>query len=449
MNINANKTDTKNNNKSTSDYLKSAADNNMLSLDDARKLYEYMRNEEILKKYTFPTKVSSDGYYHIYVRDTLKASGRRAVKAKTIDELKEKVLNNERGIAGSLRKTFRNAFDIFQEQQLMYVKDAQKRVSVMNTNTRREYDYKRYFDGTDIAGSYIDDISKKDIEQLILMNLQRYEMRRKAFASMIGILNAVFRLAFQQSWIQDNVFARVDLKQPMFRNMILPDKAIEERAYSDEEITEILDYIHEKELKTPWLVTAYALEIQIVLGLRRAEVCALKWSDIQDSSQGFKIIKIQRELLEVKKGSGNEKAYGQLVDHTKTWRDRIVPISDELEEILTKLRTVTRQYYPGNEFLFPARDKRNTTGCIGYRTVYEFYRHMCRALSIPIQKDLIRGPHAFRRNACTDVVNASHGNVIMASKLFGNSPKTLLQNYYSGYDLSEARDLLNQRRLTK
>ena len=62
-----------------------------LSHEDIRKLYENMLRDEALKDYTFPSKPSSDGYYHVYVADNTKKTGRRAVKAKTLVEQSQRL----------------------------------------------------------------------------------------------------------------------------------------------------------------------------------------------------------------------------------------------------------------------------------------------------------------------------------------------------------------------
>ena len=80
--------------------------------------------------------------------------------------------------------------------------------------------------------------------------------------------------------------------------------------------------------------------------------------------------------------------------------------------------------------------------------VYGVYRRVCNKLGIPISKDLIRGPHSLRRNAITDVVNATNGNIIMASALFGNTPEVAKQNYYTGTNLTLAKEVLDARKLS-
>ena len=48
----------------------------------------------------------------------------------------------------------------------------------------------------------------------------------------------------------------------------------------------------------------------------------------------------------------------------------------------------------------------------------------------------------------TDVVNATNGNIIMASQLFGNSPEVAKKNYYTEINFSEATNALNKRHLS-
>lgn len=172
-----------------------------ISIDELRELYEQKMKQEILAKYHFPLKPTSDGYYYIYVADPTKKSERRAVKAKTLDELKEKVYQYEKGMYGMARKTFREVFEITQDEKLRYVKDPEKRLSVQNTVGRNETEYRRYFAGMQFEKLYVDEISKKDIENICMINLSRYNMTKKAFLSMRGILKAVFRFAFGEYWI--------------------------------------------------------------------------------------------------------------------------------------------------------------------------------------------------------------------------------------------------------
>ena len=83
---------------------------------------------------------------------------------------------------------------------------------------------------------------------------------------------------------------------------------------------------------------------------------------------------------------------------------------------------------------------------ISNNIVYNYYHRVCKKLNIKLSREEMKGTHSFRRNAITDVVNASGGNVILASSLFGNSPEVAKKNYYTGINMDEALEVLNKRK---
>ncbi|MCR5024900.1 MAG: site-specific integrase [Lachnospiraceae bacterium] len=302
----------------------------------------------------------------------------------------------------------------------------------MNTIGRNISEYKRYFDDTNFEKLYIDEISKKDVESICFFNLKKYDLAPKAFASLRGILSAVFSLAYGEYWINDNVYNRVDFK--IFKDMYVTPPAPAKRVHSSEEIDRMLDYIHNHQHKYPKYLPSYALELQIATGFRRGEIPPLMWKDIEDG-----LIMISREQITVKKSKDNPKEYFQIVNHTKTYKDRVFPVTTTVKDILTRLSKCHELNGIKSEYLFPAE---SDNGVITNNTVYNFYRRMCNALCIPIRKDFIRGTHSFRRNGITKVVNNSGGNVILASKLFGNSPDVAMKNYFTNADVEQARNAL-------
>ncbi len=61
---------------------------------------------------------------------------------------------------------------------------------------------------------------------------------------------------------------------------------------------------------------------------------------------------------------------------------------------------------------------------------------------------MIMGTHSFRRNAITDTVNATNGNTELAARIYGNSPRVVRGNYFTGYDRETAVNAINTRKLT-
>ncbi|MBQ7507150.1 MAG: hypothetical protein IJT05_07470 [Lachnospiraceae bacterium] len=130
-----------------------------------------------------------------------------------------------------------------------------------------------------------------------------------------------------------------------------------------------------------------------------------------------------------------------IVRHTKTGQDRSFPITKELSDFLFRLQSVHQRYYPGSKYLFPAD---TPTGVITNNVVYNFYRRMCKSLGIPISRDAKKGTHSLRRNAITDALSASNGDIEATAQLFGNSPQVIRKYYNLGADDAYKRSILEK-----
>lgn len=408
----------------------------MLNQEGMReKCIEMMKNE-LLNKYNFPAKKSSDGYFHIYVSDDTKKSGRKQIKAKTIQELKEKVYQHEIQLKAETFKTFKDVFELVQSEKTMYVKDKEKLLSISNTISRNKSEYKRFFDDTPFELMNIVEITSKHIEDIVLQNIEKRELRPKGIASMKALLNQTFDYAYKHGLIYENPFLRADFAK--FRLMASAPVPIEKRAYTDNDLKKFLDYLHDKQEKQKNYLPAYALELQILTGLRRGEIPPLQWSDVTDT-----YLHIHREQLTVKK-CVNTPEHFEIVNHTKTYKDRKYPMCDDLKDLLQRLKSVHDKYYPNSIYLFPAK---SDNGVITNNTVYNLYRRMIKDLGYKQEQGIILGTHSFRRNAITRTVNASNGNLVLTASMFGNSPQVIQTNYYTGININDALFVANQSKM--
>ena len=57
----------------------------------------------------------------------------------------------------------------------------------------------------------------------------------------------------------------------------------------------------------------------------------------------------------------------------------------------------------------------------------------------------ILSKYSFPKNLLTEVINATNGNIILASSIFGNTQKVAEKNYYVGTNLAVAKQALNER----
>jgi len=401
-----------------------------LTLEDVRKLYEQMERDELLSKYTFPTKPSSDGYYHIWVAS---GNGRKQLKAKNLEKLKEKIYLYEKGINGKARKTFKDVFEILIEEKLKYVTDPDRLLSVNNTILHMRQAYNRFIKDSSIENSYIDKISKSDLENFFYDVLTGGYCRKKAFLECRGLVKQVLSLGYEHYWIEENPYYRINFSK--YNDMIIQSTPISKRVHSDKDLDRMIEYLHEYQQKKPDYMPAYALELQIIAGLRRGEIPPIEWSDVTETG-----LNINKEQILVRKSDRNNKSFNQIVNHTKNYTDRSFPMTKDLRDFFIRLRAVNKEYFPGNIYCFP--NTKTDTGVITNNAVYPFYVRMCNKLNIEISKDFIKGPHSFRRNGITRVANNPEGNIMIASMIYGNSPQSASSHYYSGVNMEIARKLV-------
>lgn len=109
--------------------------------------------------------------------------------------------------------------------------------------------------------------------------------------------------------------------------MLIRDVPTSERVHSNDEVTAIMNELHRKQKARPKYSSVWALEMQILMGLRRGEIPPLTWDDVSDTQ-----ICICKEQLT----SGNDFI---VVGHTKNYKDRYFPITTDLHDFWCVLKS--------------------------------------------------------------------------------------------------------------
>ena len=397
-----------------------------------------MHVQEIIEKYQrwMPKAPRADGYWYIYIPDRTKEGGRRRLKSKSYAGLIRKIDEFEKGNYGRVMKSFDEMYHLIQKQRLEGMTDSDRSSAQTLTVTRQDQTYRRFFTGTAFVSLRLDTIRPNDIDSFIQMNLRRYPVVESAFKAMKQILTKVFDKAFRRELISFNPCDRIEWDSDEYRNKFVVRAGIEKRKYTDREMNLLWD--HEAAIldKRPEFLTPYAMLLQMQLGLRRGEVCALRWDDITTDKDGNRYITIRRMLRKVPRHDGIPERQ-EICEHTKTSKDRTIPSWKEVDELLDTIYKITG----GGIYVFPGK---NADGCLGINAVYEHYRRTCNAVGVPIQKDVIRGPHAWRRNFAERIADSG-----MASHLLGNDQKVCEKNYSNAIDLEQSRIRLEMKGLKK
>lgn len=407
-----------------------------LTEEGVKEILMKLEYERIINSHKFSEKPDKEGYYRVYVKDATVPSGRKQFRDRNLDNLKQKVYNFVKCVPDSSNTvSFKDAFEYAQKFELNNV-SPERQFSKNNTISKNKSDYKRFFSGSSFENKNIRDITLRDIDLEVRSILKRLSLSKKGMASIRGIINMTFKRSLYMGWIASNPAERIIWKD--YAKLLVEPVSIAERSYTDEELIAMHNYVLERHTQQPDYIPAYALEFQMLVGMRRGEIAPLLWDDVDFENR---TIFVHRELI----SQQNKRAKAeQICNYTKNGKSRYYPIADLEMEFLLRLKQIDEQYYPNSPFLFPS-DTPN--GCITNNMVYQFFRRMCIKLGIEISHKCIRGTHALRRNAITEAVNNSNGNFVLTAQMFGNSPETIRKHYYTGECLDELREVLGKRKL--
>ena len=152
-------------------------------------------------------------------------------------------------------------------------------------------------------------------------------MTRKEWCNVKTILNGMYEYAMRKKYITENPLDKVQILVK-FKQVVR--KTGKTETYNTNELDELnhfLDRMYEETQDTSYL----AVKINFLLGLRVGELVALKWSDWCDENH----LHIVREEIRDQTNNSIE-----VVEHTKTNRDRFVVLIPKAKAILQKIEKV-------------------------------------------------------------------------------------------------------------
>lgn len=313
--------------------LLSAEDLVMMSSDDVQEYMEKQRQKYLsMHKAELKQGEGSDKRWYTYLPIP---SGKR--KTKLIRYVKKEKLENvviqfymERE---TLNKKARiSTAVIFSALFLLWIDYASKRPNIAS-ETLRKYrnDYNRLVADSDFGKMKVREIDYIDIEDFLITQIQRFNLKKKALNNLHGYLRSVFAYAMRMRIIQSNPCDLVDLKnvRPYCDTTEKPNA---ERVLSDEELIALLNALHQHQAEYPLYMADYAIEICIHTGLRVGEVAALRWDCIADGEL--------RNCQSEHRVNHENSASTYEIGATKNGKERRIAISDDLQEVFDRIRTL-------------------------------------------------------------------------------------------------------------
>ncbi len=301
----------------SSKILQDAVKDGIINIDSVLDMLMSKKRENILKihPYAITPPSTENGRWQTCYKD--EAGKRKNIKAQSKEELLDKLIPIYFANTHIDNLTFYGLY----EEWLAYKATV---TNSPNTIKRHKQHYRKYFEP-----SVLHDMKIKKIDELILEQecnriVRDFNLSRKEWCNIKTILNGMFTYSIRKRYLNDNPMDKVEI-YVKYRQIV--KKTGRTETYNTEELKELNQYLDKMYTETED-VAFLAVKINFLLGLRVGELVALKWCDLCDNSH----LHIVREEIR-----NQETNRCEVVEHTKTNRDRFVILIPKAIAILEKI----------------------------------------------------------------------------------------------------------------
>lgn len=381
----------------------------MLDLSGVQDSMEAMKREELLKKHQYKIWQGKDGKWYTYLPDEKK--GRVLKKKNTKNKIEDLVIL----YCKQEKQREDNRACTLQERYSVWVKRQKDCGVADNTVTKYESDYKRFFEGSGIESRNVHDITDDDITAFLIGRIKGKALNYRAVKSMFSMLTGIFEKSVKDKVIAENPCKYVDL--PVMKKFCKEkkQKGTSERIVSDEQMKKFYEQFEYDHKVKPQYIPTYAVELATLTGMRAGELAGLMWENIDFKRKC--IIVCQSEKY-------NRKTREYYIDTTKNGKERIIPMTEEMEILLKKIKKVETMYGYLSQYVFS-----NENGRVHARTISDCARN--KSIQIGIE---VKSIHAMRRTF-NSKLRSGGVSAVVASSILGHTERVNDNNYT--YDASD------------
>lgn len=382
------------------DILNFVLQNGIIDINTIPMQIEMKKRQDIISKHPYKIYEGADGKWHTYLPDEKK--GRVAKKRNTKKEIEDLVIDFYKK-QDEKPKTFDDAYWKWRSVQDTGVSD--------NTIAKYETDYKRFFYETDFANTPISDLNSENIKVHVNLRIKNLKLCKTACKSLVWYMKSVFNSARINHWISEDPMRDMAAKN-FYGLCVEKDRPMDKVLVSKEEMHMLNErFKKDYENKSSYIVT-YAVEFASYTGMRVGEISALRWD----------CVKKDRIIID-KSEKYNRITKEYFIDKTKNKNNREFPITDEIRDLLDRVKKVEIQNGFICEWVFA-----NADGRIHAPAISSCAGNKCLQLGITE-----KGIHAYRRTINSKMRQCGVP-VKTAASLLGHT-EDVNEKYYT-YDIS-------------
>lgn len=386
--------------------MKYAIENGMIDLSYVEDKMQMDKEQKILKNHPGGYwQNPTDKYYRTYLPG--ENGRRRLVKKKQEEDIRRAIIQYWEE---QKQNTFKNRFAIWAERQ-------KKCGRSDNTIYKYEKDYDRFFKGEKFENMDIREINEEDISEHISLMLSKKKIPYRALKAIFGYMNGTFEKAIVDKKIDKNPCRYVDLL--LFKQYCTepPKKTAIQRTLSKEEKQCLLNKVQKNET-----IIKYAIEFSLYTGMRVGELSGLKWSDIDEKLGIITICRSEKY---------NRKTKEYFISATKNDKIRKIPITDNIRDVLARIKEKEIEQGYISEFVFSGEN-----GRVHAKAITDRMRRVTTSEDFSCPKSI----HAIRRTLNSNM-RCMGVSPTVAAALLGHTENVNERNYT--YDISSMDEKLH------
>ena len=389
-------------NLSTEDMLKLALDMDIIDMASVEEKIEMKQRSRILKQHPYSIWEGKNGYWYTYFQPDEECK-RKLVKKKTQKDLEDMLVKLYCGTDEKRNITFGEMYYKWREMQDKLVSD--------NTISKYDTDYQRYFANQEFTNLEIERITEETVKVFICKTVKEQTLCKKACKTLFGYVKNVIKSALINKVLYENPIEYLEAKQ-FYKYCTEKKKSPEQRVVSDFDMKRLYERFQKDYDRKPDYIPTYAVELATLTGMRVGELSALKWEDIHETyifiSKSEKYNRIEKKYY---------------IDQTKNKEDRKFPVSEEIRNLLDRVKKAEIRSGYVCEWVFA-----NQNGRIHAPVISSCLKNKCRQIGMEE-----KGIHAFRRTV-NSKMRCSGVPATVAASLLGHTEE-VNENYYT-YDVS-------------
>ncbi len=220
------------------------------------------------------------------------------------------------------------------------------------TLKHHEYDWKKYYEGSDIIIIPICKLTKITLDEWIHRLIKSEKLTTKQYANIATIINQMLDYAADQGIVESNLYKKVHVSRRVL--ITPPKKSASTQIFYPDELQDLIDEAY-KDFDETGDTSSLAIIICARTGIRVGECLALETNDYCDNILHIWKEEVIRTPL-LPDGSFGKREY-EVVEHCKSEAGiRDVPIISEVSNVLKMIRKENLKRNISSNYLFVQRN---------------------------------------------------------------------------------------------